>query len=95
MLKVEIACAVDQEVVLIPLQVTEGTTVMEAITQSGLAERFPQLFPMADRLGLYGKTCSGMTVLNNGDRVEICRPLKADPKEARRNRVVRLGNPVS
>jgi len=95
MLKVEIACAVDQEVVLIPLQVTEGTTVMEAITQSGLAERYPQLFPVADRLGLYGKSCSGTTVLSNGDRVEICRPLKADPKEARRNRVARRGKPVS
>ena len=95
MLKVEIACAVDQEVVLIPLEVTEGTTVMEAIAQSGLAERYPQLFPVAERLGLYGKTCSGTTVLGNGDRVEICRPLKADPKEARRNRVARRGKPVS
>jgi uncharacterized protein len=95
MLTVEIACAINQEVILIPVQVPEGTTVMEAIELSGLAKRLPQLFPVTAGLGIYGKACSGSTLLRDGDRVEICRPLKADPKEARRNRAARRTKPAS
>jgi putative ubiquitin-RnfH superfamily antitoxin RatB of RatAB toxin-antitoxin module len=69
------------------LEVAAGTTLIEALTASGLPAQFPQLELSACKLGIYGKIREASTVLRDGDRIEVYRPLLADPKEARRRRV--------
>lgn len=69
------------------LAVPVGTTLIEAIQASGLPTQYPQIASGAGRLGVYGKLREASTVLRDGDRVEIYRPLLADPKEERRRRV--------
>jgi hypothetical protein len=69
------------------LTVAAGTTLLEAIHASGLPAQYPQLALDGCKLGIFGKVREAATVLRDGDRVEIYRPLVADPKEARRRRV--------
>jgi uncharacterized protein len=66
--------------------VEEGTTALQAIERSGILEHFPQANPRGDGVGVFGKLVTPDTRLRDGDRVEIYRPLIADPKEARRER---------
>jgi uncharacterized protein len=70
----------------IPLRVPAGTTVAEAIARAGLSVRYPNLDLGKGRLAIYGRLVSADTVLRDRDRVEILRPLTADPKEVRRRR---------
>ncbi len=67
------------------LELDAGATVADAIVASGLAMERPFA---ADGLaaGIWSKPCARDRVLQEGDRVELYRPLKADPKEARRRR---------
>jgi len=67
------------------LKVVLGTTAGDAVKQSGLARRFPEL-DGTQPLGIYGRRVADDHVLQDGDRVEIYRPLTVDPKEARRRR---------
>jgi putative ubiquitin-RnfH superfamily antitoxin RatB of RatAB toxin-antitoxin module len=69
-----------------PLRVPAGTTVAEAIARAGLPARYPELDLGKGRLAVYGRLVSADTVLRDRDRVEILRPLRADPKEVRRRR---------
>ncbi len=64
----------------------EGSTVAEAIECSGIRARRPDVDIRADRLGVFARKALPATVLRDGDRVEIYRPLRIDPKEARRKR---------
>jgi len=95
MLRVELAWAESEEVLLMEVRIAGGATVKEAIELSGLRDRYPQLFPVAGSVGIYGKLCTEDTVLHDGDRIEFYRPLRADPKEARRNRAIRRGKSAS
>lgn len=69
------------------LAVAVGTTVREVIARSGILTRRPEL--AADRLavGIFGRPCELDQPVGDGDRIEIYRPLLADPKQARRQRV--------
>lgn len=69
------------------LTVAAGTTLIEAVHASGLPAQYPQLALEVCKLGIFGKLREASTVLREGDRVEVYRPLLADPKEARRRRV--------
>lgn len=89
LLNIEVAHGGEQEVVVVPLQVPPGTTVEEAVRRSGILEHFPGLEPGPKRVGIFGRHASPDTVLGDGDRVEIYRPIKADPKEVRRRRASR------
>lgn len=68
------------------LELPEGATVACAITQSGVRAKFPAVEIRADRLGVFARRVTLDTTLRDGDRVEIYRPLRLDPKEARRRR---------
>jgi putative ubiquitin-RnfH superfamily antitoxin RatB of RatAB toxin-antitoxin module len=68
------------------LTMVEGSTVRDAVMASGL---LPQFDPDDCPVGIFGKKKAPDTVLRNGDRVEIYRPLVADPKDARRRRAVK------
>ncbi len=79
---VEVAFAMPGRQVLIPLTVPAGTTAIEAIRRSGVLERFPGIDTSS--IGVFGRLCAPERVLAAGERVEIYRPLQADPKEVRR-----------
>jgi putative ubiquitin-RnfH superfamily antitoxin RatB of RatAB toxin-antitoxin module len=64
----------------------EGATVRAALDRSGVLGDFPQIDLARDRLGIYGRLAALDDVLEEGDRVEILRPLVADPKMARKRR---------
>jgi putative ubiquitin-RnfH superfamily antitoxin RatB of RatAB toxin-antitoxin module len=68
------------------LQVLPGTTIGQAIALSGLAEAVPGLDVAALETGIYAKKKPRDTVLREHDRIELYRPLIADPKHARRRR---------
>jgi len=68
------------------LHVPVGTTLGEAIALSGMLKRYPDINLLKNKVGVFGKVRELDYVLKQGDRVEIYRPLIADPKEARRRR---------
>lgn len=71
------------------LEVPDGSSVEQAIRQSGILERFPEIDLESQKVGVFGKFAKLETPLNDGDRVEIYRPIVADPKTVRRRRVER------
>lgn len=72
--------------VLRSLEVADGTSLIEAVRQSGILQEFPEIDLTTARLGVFGKIRHGADTLRDGDRVEIYRPLLIDPKQARRKR---------
>ena len=90
LLRVEVVYALRGEQVLVALEVEEGTTVRQAIERSGLLARFPEVELKRGYVGIFGRTTPLHAPLADGDRVEIYRPLIADPKEARRERARRM-----
>lgn len=86
MLEIEIVYGLADRQVLKSMTVAKGTTVREAALKSGLEVEFPELDLQQAPLGIFGKAVKDETVLRDGDRIEIYRPLLIDPKEARRKR---------
>ncbi|MDL0431641.1 RnfH family protein [Marinobacter sp. TBZ242] len=88
MIDVEVAFARPDRQEIISLQVEEGTTAVEAVKRSGITAVFPEIDPEKDDMGIFGKVIKNPSAheLRDGDRVEIYRPLKIDPKQARLNR---------
>jgi hypothetical protein len=87
---VEVAYAMPERQAILELRVEEGTTALEAARQSGITEKFDGIDLENDKLGIFGKAVSPAQVLREGDRVEIYRPLIADPKEVRKARAARV-----
>lgn len=90
---VEVAYALPQQQLILPLRVRQGTTAVQAVHLSGLQKKFPEIDLAQARLGIFGKLTTHDTVLRDRDRVEIYRPLIADPKEVRRQRAAE-GKPM-
>lgn len=86
---VEIVYALPERQILRRLSIAEGNTVRDAIEASGIANEFPEIDLAHQRFGIHGRIAQAETPLHDGDRVEIYRPLKADPKELRRKRAQR------
>jgi len=85
-IRVEVAYARPDEQVIIPLDVPEGTTLEHAIGLSRIQERFPEIDLTSAKVGIFGKLSKLSATLQAGDRVEIYRPLIADPKAVRKQR---------
>ena len=85
-IKVEVAYARPEKQFLEPVMVAEGTTLQQAIEQSGVLVQFPEIDLEQSKTGIFGKISPKDTVLRDKDRVEIYRPLIADPKASRRKR---------
>ena len=85
-IRIEIVYALREEQVLLVLEVEEGTSVRQAIELSGLRERFPDAGLDRAPVGIFGRATDPAAPLRDGDRVEIYRPLLADPKEVWRKR---------
>ena len=74
------------EVDEVSLQLAPGATVTDALRQSGLLTRYPGLALEALPVGIWGVFCDRSHLLRDRDRVEVYRPLRVDPKDARRQR---------
>lgn len=71
---------------LVKIRLSPGATVQQAIEVSGLLQKYPEIDLSKSKVGIYAKLCKLDTPLRQKDRVEIYRPLLADPKEVRRRR---------
>lgn len=85
-LLVEVAYARPDKQVIFEVHVLPGATAQQAIEQSGVLEKFPEIDLSKNKIGIFGKLGKLDAVLKAADRVEIYRPLIADPKEVRRLR---------
>jgi putative ubiquitin-RnfH superfamily antitoxin RatB of RatAB toxin-antitoxin module len=88
-INVEVAYALPERQLIVPLQVAEGTSVIEAARQSGITGKFQDIDLDKAKFGIFGKVVAPGQVLREGERVEIYRPLIADPKEVRKARAAR------
>jgi hypothetical protein len=86
LLQVEVVFADEAGVFKKPLRIEPGATVADAVRVSGIAADLGVSGIDPARIGVFGRVVSSTTPLRDGDRVEIYRPLKIDPKEARRRR---------
>jgi len=85
-IKIELVYALPAEQFLLQSEVPAGTTIAEAVRISGLLDKHPEIDLEKGKFGIFGKLSKTDTVLREKDRVEIYRPLIADPKEVRRKR---------
>ena len=87
-LRVAVACSPRAgEAFEIEVELHAPATAWDAVRASGVLERWPGLAAAAPSIGIWGRATSAETALRDGDRVELYRPLAADPQEARRRRV--------
>jgi uncharacterized protein len=95
-LTVTIAYAAPGFEALVPVAIAPGATVADAVAASGLVERLA-LTPAALGFAIHGQRATADTPVADGDRIELTRPLRADPKQARRTRAARHppGEPAS
>jgi putative ubiquitin-RnfH superfamily antitoxin RatB of RatAB toxin-antitoxin module len=93
MIEVTLSCSpAAREVFEQVLQLAPETTLSDAVLASDLPQRFPDLdWRHAMTPGIWGKAVEWDQALKDGDRIELCRPLKVDPKVARRERFQRQG----
>lgn len=89
-IKVEVAYALPEKQAILEVEVAEGTTVLEAARLSGITGKFEGVDLDNAKFGIFGKVSAPTQVLRAGDRVEIYRPLIADPKEVRKARAARV-----
>ncbi|MBL4607591.1 MAG: RnfH family protein [Pseudomonadales bacterium] len=91
-IQIEVAYAMPHRQLIIPLQVDEGCTMVDAVGLSQIADKFPEIDLGDLSLGIFGKAEKSpeSRVLKTGDRIEIYRPLLVDPKEVRRKRAEKL-----
>ena len=75
------------------LQLPESATVAEAVTRSGLLQKFPEIAERPQACAIYGRVVADSHGLQPDDRVEILRPLQVDPKESRRRAAARGRTP--
>ncbi|MDH5633142.1 MAG: RnfH family protein [Gammaproteobacteria bacterium] len=85
-IQVEVAYALPDKQFLKPVILPDGACVREAIVESGVLNDFPEIDLPSVRVGIFSKKAVLEQLLNDGDRIEIYRPLTIDPKEARRRR---------
>ncbi len=91
--EVEVAYAVPERQMILKVEGVPGLTVREAIGRSGILEQFPEIDLAVSKVGVFGKATTLEAEVVVGDRVEIYRPLIADPKEARKRRAAE-GKPM-
>lgn len=85
-ISVEVTYALPQKQEVLSLKIRSGAVVSEAIARSGILRDFPEIDLASAKVGIYGKQVKLDAVLRDKDRIEIYRPLIADPKEIRRKR---------
>ena len=87
-LKVEVVYALPERQEIIEVRLEPGATVRQAIVAAGLEKRFPDIVIDPSAVGIFSRKVSLDDSVRDGDRVEIYRPLIADPKEVRRQKAL-------
>ncbi|WP_310606801.1 RnfH family protein [Buttiauxella brennerae] len=85
-INVEVVYALPEKQYLLKVRLKEGSTVEQAITASGILELRTDIDLAKNKVGVFSRPVKLADTVNDGDRVEIYRPLIADPKELRRQR---------
>jgi hypothetical protein len=85
-IRVEIVYALRDAQAVVAIELESGASAADALQASGLRDTIPGGLPQDLDIGIWGVRVAPGTELHNGDRVEIYRPLVADPKQARRRR---------
>ncbi len=91
-MQIEVAYALESKQTLLKIEVEAGTTLKQAIELSGILVLYPQIDLTKDKTGIFGKIAKLNTILREKDRVEIYRPLIADPKQVRKERAAQGKN---
>jgi len=89
-IKVEIVYASESKQHLDQLEVNVGSTIEQVIDISGILFLFPKIDLLKQKVGIFGDIKDLNQVVSEGDRIEIYRPLKVDPKDARKRRAKRM-----
>ena len=79
-MKIGITYALPQRQAWFDVNLSDGATIKDAIERSGILGQFPEIDLEKNKVGIYGKVSKLDAVLNDGDRVEIYRPITCDPK---------------
>jgi putative ubiquitin-RnfH superfamily antitoxin RatB of RatAB toxin-antitoxin module len=85
-ISIEVVYALPNEQILLKRKVQAGMTVVDAIKASGVLDKHPEIDLATNKMGIFGKLTKPDAVLRDKDRIEIYRPLIADPKEILRKR---------
>lgn len=85
-MRVGLAYTDPDDPIWLQIDIPEGSTLKEAIEASGLLKRYPQIDLDKQKVGIFGKLAKLDTVIKEGDRVEIYRPITADPKKVKRRK---------
>jgi putative ubiquitin-RnfH superfamily antitoxin RatB of RatAB toxin-antitoxin module len=85
-IRIEVAYAKADEQMIIPLEVSQGTDIKQAIDISNILHFFPEIDLTQTKVGIFSKICTLNTLLREGDRVEIYRTLIANPQKIRQQR---------
>ena len=88
MIRVTVAIALPALQEVVAVELASGSTVADALAAARIAERFPGLDMATLKTGIWSREASLATALRDSDRVEVYRPLTADPKEKRRSRAL-------
>jgi uncharacterized protein len=94
LIEIEVVYALPQVQTVVALTVPPGTTVRQAIIRSNIAGRHPEIDPESAITGIFGRRVRKSAVLHAHDRVEVYRPLIADPNQARRRRASKAAKVV-
>ncbi|WP_190600326.1 RnfH family protein [Candidatus Vesicomyidisocius sp. SY067_SCS001] len=85
-MKIEVVYALRDRQTLLELEISEGTTLQQAIKLSNILSIYPEIDLIKQKTGIFGKIVNLDKVLREKDRIEIYRPLIADPKVVRKER---------
>lgn len=89
--RIEVAYATPQRQEVVEVAAHPGATIEQAIHDSGMLGRFPEIDLSQHRVGIFGEIARLHDLVHDGDRIEIYRPLVADPKDVRRKRAKSAG----
>jgi len=89
LIDIEVVYGLPHKQVLLSLKVPTGTTIEHSITLSGIVNHFPEIIASEAVVGIFSKADKVENTVNQGDRIEIYRPITADPKEMRKLRAER------
>lgn len=88
-IQIEVAYALPDRQTLLSLKIDKEFTVLDAIRSSGIVDMHPEIDLDSVKVGVFSKLAKLTDTLHNGDRIEIYRPLIADPKEVRKQRALK------
>ncbi len=88
-MRVEVVFALERLQTVLSVDLPDGSTTRQAIVQSGILAAHPEIEIARNDIGIWGRRAGLDTVVVEGDRVEIYRPLKVDPRIERRQRALR------